>query len=216
MSDGKRASVMGRKAEHGVDELFVRRWSPRAMSGEPLTEAEVLKLLEAARWAPSSGNNQPWRFIYARAGTPHFERLFNLLVDANKSWCAKAGALFVVVSRKTRDDGKPARTHSYDTGAAWMSLALQGTISGLVVHGMEGFDYDRARTELAIPEGYQVEAMLAAGHPGPIENLPERYRPREVPSDRHPVADFAFEGSFTAPASKPPQSKEGGENKAKS
>lgn len=193
---------MGRKAEHGIDELFVRRWSPRAMSGEPLTEEEVQRLLEAARWAPSSGNNQPWRFIYGRAKTPAFERIFKLLNERNQSWCNKAGALFVVVSRKTTDKGGPARTHSYDTGAAWMSLALQGTISGLVVHGMEGFDYDRARTELGVPDGFDVEAMLAAGHPGRIEDLPESYRSRETPSDRHPVSSFAFEGHFPEPEKK--------------
>lgn len=187
---------MTRVAEFSIEEMFVRRWSPRAMSGAPLAQAELFKLLEAARWAPSSGNNQPWRFIYALAGTADFTTLFNLLADGNKPWCERAGALVVVLSRKTRDNGQPARTHSLDTGAAWMSLALQGTQQGLVVHGMEGFDYDRARTELGVPEDHQVEMMIAIGHPGPLEALPERYRGREVPSDRHPLASKIFAGRF--------------------
>src|SRR5262245_8615643 len=118
---------MARKADHEIDPLFLRRWSPRAMSGEPLAQEDLLRLFEAARWAPSSGNNQPWRFAYARAGTPHFASFFDLLADGNKPWCAKAGALIVLASKKSNDKGRLARTHSLDTGAAWMSFALQAT-----------------------------------------------------------------------------------------
>lgn len=187
---------MSRQADFPIDELFLRRWSPRAMSGEPVSEDALRRLLEAARWAPSSGNGQPWRFIYALGGTPDFERFFNLLADGNKPWCGRAGALLVLVSRKVRDNGQPARTHSMDSGAAWMSFALQGTLQGLVVHGMEGFDYDRARTELAVPEDHDVEMMIAVGHPGPVAELPERYRGREVPSTRRPMAELSFAGRF--------------------
>lgn len=187
---------MSRQADFPIDELFLRRWSPRAMSGEPVALADLSRLLEAARWAPSSGNGQPWRFIYGLAGTPDFTRLFNLLADGNKPWCGRAGALLVVVSRKVRDNGQPARTHSFDTGAAWMSFALQGTLQGLVVHGMEGFDYDRARSELAVPEDHEVEMMIAVGHPGAVADLPEKYRPREAPSSRHPMAGLSFAGRF--------------------
>jgi nitroreductase len=187
---------MERVADYEIDPLFLRRWSPRAMNGEPLAEAELMRLFEAARWAPSSGNNQPWRLVYGRAKTGSFERLFNLLADGNKPWCARAGALLVVLSKKTLDNGKPARTHSFDTGAAWMGLALQATIMGLAVHGMAGFDYDRARVDLAVPDDYDVEAMVALGHPGRLEDLPEPYRSREVKNGRRPVREFAFEGKF--------------------
>lgn len=187
---------MSRHADHPVAEVFLERWSPRAMSGDPLTTGELLRLFEAARWAPSSGNNQPWRFAFALGGTPDFDRFYDLLSDGNKPWCARAGALIVVASRNTRAGGKPARTHSYDTGAAWMSLALQGSIQGLVVHGMEGFDYERAARELHLPEGHTIEAMAAIGRPGRLEDLPERYRDREVPSGREPVTSFVFEGRF--------------------
>src|SRR6478672_1646731 len=104
-----------REREHGVDQQFLNRHSPRAMDGTPLHEHELLTLLEAARWAPSSGNNQPWRFLWARQGTPHFARFFDLLGPGNQAWCKHAGALVVVVSKTTRDrDGGPARTHSFD------------------------------------------------------------------------------------------------------
>src|SRR6266849_1452382 len=139
---------MERIADHDIDPLFLRRWSPRAMDGEAVSEADLMRLFEAARWAPSSANGQSWRFVYARAGTRHFERLFGLLVDANKVWCVRAGALVVVLSKATFDNGRASRTHSYDTGAAWMSLALPASLLGLVAHGMEGFDYDRAKAEL--------------------------------------------------------------------
>jgi nitroreductase len=187
---------MERIADHEINRIFLDRWSPRAMSGEPVSEADLMRLFEAARWAPSSGNFQPWRFIYARAKTPHFPRLFDLLVEANRPWCERAGALVVVISKSVLDNGNPARTHSYDTGAAWMNLALQGSSMGLVTHGMAGFDYARARTELAVPDEYTVEAMIAIGHQGNVEDLPEKYREREVKSNRRPARESVFEGHF--------------------
>lgn len=188
---------MHRVADHEIDPRFVERWSPRAMNGEPMSEADLLRLFEAARWAPSSANLQPWRFLYARAGTPHFERFHGLLVEANKPWTAHAGALIVVLSKTAFDNGRPARTHSFDTGAAWMCVALQGASMGLVVHGMGGFDVDRARTELGAPDGFAVEAMIAVGHPGKIEHLSEKDRAREAPSGRKPVSELVFEGRFS-------------------
>lgn len=178
------------------DQRFVERWSPRAMSGQPLSEAELMRLFEAARWAPSSGNFQPWRFIYARKGTPHFETFFNLLTEGNRTWCIGAGALIVVISKITLDNGNPARTHSFDSGAAWMSLALQGHKMGLVVHGMAGFSYDRARTELGVPDNFEVECMIAAGHPGKVEDLVEKDKIREKPSGRRPAKESIYEGRF--------------------
>lgn len=187
---------MTRVAEFPIDEQFLRRWSPRAMSGQALTQDELFRLLEAARWAPSSGNNQPWRFFYGLAGTPQFDLIFNLLVDANKAWCKQAGALLVVASRKVNDKGKPARTHSFDAGSAWMSFALQAQRQNLVAHGMEGFDYDRAHSELEMPDDFAVEMMIAVGQHGKVEDLPEKYRERETPSDRVPVASLVFAGKY--------------------
>jgi nitroreductase len=187
---------MSRVPAHDIDPIFPARWSPRAMSGAPVSQQDLDRLFEAARWAPSSGNRQPWRFLFARAGTDAFPRFLDLLVPKNREWCVRAGALVVTLSKTTADDGTPLRTHSFDTGAAWMSLALQGSRMGLVVHGLQGFDYDRARTELGVPEDHAVEMMIAIGHPGRIEDLPEAQRAREKPSDRRPIEAFAFEGAF--------------------
>ena len=185
-----------RKAEKDVDDIFINRWSPRAMSGEEIEEAELLSLFEAARWAPSSNNNQPWRFIYARRNTPFWNTFYQLLTESNQVWAKNAAALIVVISKTTFDSGKPARTHSYDAGAAWVSLALQGSLSGLVVHGMQGFDYDKAKKELQVPDDCSVEAMIAIGKHGKKEDLPDYLQEREFPSARKSVAQIAFEGKF--------------------
>lgn len=186
-----------RKSEHAVDDIFLDRWSPRALSGEEVGDEELMKLFEAAKWAPSSYNNQPWRFVYARRDTPHWETLFGLLGEGNRAWCKNAAVLMVIASKTTFDrSGKPSRTHSFDAGAAWENLALQASTAGLVAHGMEGFDYDRARKELEIPDDYEVEAMVAIGRPGRKEDLPEALREREFPSARKSVSEIAFEGRF--------------------
>ena len=185
-----------RKRENDVDELFISRWSPRAMSGEEIDEATLLSLFEAARWAPSSNNNQPWRFIYARRNTPHWNVLFNLINESNQLWAKNAAVLIVVISKTTFDSGKPARTHTYDTGAAWVSLALQGSLKGLVVHGMQGFDYDKAKEALQVPDDYSVEAMIAVGQKGKKEDLPGYLHEREFPSSRKSIAEIAMEGIF--------------------
>lgn len=193
-----------RKAQYAVGPLFINRWSPRAMSGEEIGPDIVMALFEAARWAPSSFNNQPWRFIFARRGGEHWDLFFDLLTAQNKVWAGKAAVLVVVASKKTFDhNGKPARTHSFDTGAAWQNLALQGTAMGLVVHGMQGFDYDAARERLGIPEDHQVEAMIAVGRPGRKEDLPPELQEREFPSSRKGLEETVFEGRFGAGGSGP-------------
>jgi nitroreductase len=191
-----------RQPEAAVEPLFMRRWSPRAMSGEELSTAELHTLLEAARWAPSAFNNQPWRFLYARRNTPQWPIFFALLIEGNQRWATRAAVLMVVLGKTTLDyDGSPSPTHAFDTGAAWGSLALQGTLLGLVTHGMQGFDYDKARQVLHVPDEYAVLAMVAIGKPGHVEDLPERLQGREVPSGRKALAEFAIEGAFRPTAS---------------
>jgi nitroreductase len=186
-----------RQLEYDIDTIFPNRWSPRAMSGESLSNDELMALFDAARWAPSCNNAQPWRFIYASRDSVHWEQLFSLLMEGNQAWCKNAAALVVIVSSTLFEyNGKPYRTHSYDTGAAWATLALQGSLKGLVVHGMAGFYYDRARTELGIPDDYNVEAMCAIGRPGNKDDLSESLREREVVSPRKPVAEITMEGTF--------------------
>jgi len=186
-----------RKADHPIDSLFLDRWSPRAMSGEPLAESELMTLFEAARWAPSASNLQPWRIFYAMRDTPEWPLFFGLLKESNQVWCRNAAALLVFASVSVNPKtGTPLKTHSYDTGSAWVSVALQGSLKGLVVHGMAGFDYEHARQRLNIPGDWKVEAMAAVGRPGRVEDLPENLRAREVPSTRQPITDFIFRGSW--------------------
>jgi nitroreductase len=187
-----------RKTPVDVDRLFLDRWSPRAMSGEPIDESALTVLFEAARWAPSSGNAQPWRILYARRDTPAWPTFVGLLVPSNQVWAQHAAALLVFISRHIFErNGRPSVTHAFDTGAAWENLALQGTLRGFVVHGMEGFDYERARNELGIPQEFQVQAMIAIGKPGAKENLPEHLQKRETPNDRRPLAQTVREGKFS-------------------
>lgn len=186
-----------RKADFPIHPHILNRWSPRAMSGEAMDDKELFSLFEAARWAPSSYNNQPWYFIYAKRNTPAWDKLFKLLVEFNQSWAKNAAALIVIISKDTfHKTGKPSHTSRFDTGAAWENLALEGAVKNLVVHGMEGFDYKKAREVLNIPEGYTIEAMAAIGKPGKKEDLPAELQEREEPSDRRPISEFVFEGSF--------------------
>lgn len=186
-----------RKADHSIDRIFLDRWSPRAMTGESIPQEELIVLFEAARWAPSSYNNQPWRILYARRDSEHWPLFFDLMGEFNQGWAKNAAALVLFISRTTFDfNGEPSVTHSFDTGSAWQNLALQGWLKGLVVHGMQGFDYDRARTALNIPEGFQVEAMAAVGRPADPEKLPADLREKESPSDRRKLEQTICEGPF--------------------
>ncbi len=186
-----------RHAAHPIEAQFLDRWSPRAMTGEEISRDELLSLFEAARWAPSSSNLQPWRALFARCGTPQWPTFFGLLAEGNQAWAHNAAALVVFVSHAINArSGRPSVTHSYDTGAAWAYFALQGSLKGLVVHGMAGFDYERARGELEIPGSFTIEAMAAVGRPAPKEILPAALQARELPSDRKPVEEWICEGAW--------------------
>jgi nitroreductase len=186
-----------RTSEYSINPLILSRWSPRSMTGEELGDDDIMSLFEAARWAPSSFNNQPWRFIYAKRNTEHWDRLFNLLVDVNKTWAKNAALLAVVISRKNFEfNEKPARTHQFDTGSAWENLALEASSRGIVAHGMQGFDYEKAKTELGIPADFEVMAMIAIGKRGSKENLPTELQDKEKPNDRKALKDIIMEGTY--------------------
>lgn len=186
---------MNRTSQYPIQPLILSRWSSRCMNGEPISNEELHSLFEAARWAPSAYNNQPWRFLYAKKGTPYWDQFFNFLVEFNQSWCHQAAVLGLICSKTTFDKNhKPSRTHAFDTGAAWENFSLEGTARGLVVHGMEGFDYEKASALL--PKDFEVQAMFALGRPGKKESLPKELLEREKPSDRKPIHEFAFEGHF--------------------
>jgi nitroreductase len=186
-----------RKADYPIEPLFVRRWSPRSMSGEPITEKEMLTLFEAARWAPSTYNEQEWRFLYARRDTPLWPTFFGLLAEGNQKWCIRAALLGLVVAHKVfQANGKRNPVHVFDSGLAYENLALQGAAMGLVIHGMAGFDFDKARTALSVPDDYSVCAMFAVGRPGDPNQLEPEMREREKPSPRKPVREIICEGKF--------------------
>ncbi len=186
-----------RKAADGIHPDIINRWSPRSFSGQEISDKELFLLFEAARWAPSSFNNQPWRFIYAKKNSKHWNLLFDLLVDFNKQWCANASVLVVIVSRKTFEhNDKPSPTHQFDTGSAWENLAIQAISSGFATHAMQGFDYDKAKKDLEVPDEYEVVAMIAIGKKGEKEKLSAELQQREVPSDRKPLDEIIMEGKF--------------------
>ena len=192
-----------RRADHPIDPVFLDRWSPRAFAPDTIAETELLGLLEAARWAPSSYNSQPARFIYGRRGTPAFDALLDLLIPFNQSWAKTSSALLIVLSNPLmRPPGQekdvPSHSHSFDAGAAWMSFALQAQMRGWYTHGMVGLDFDRAFAELDVPQGYRVECAIAIGRIGDRTSLPEGLQAREQPSDRHPLSAMAMEGRFRA------------------
>jgi nitroreductase len=190
-----------RTADHPIDPLFLERWSPRAFTNEAISVADLMTIFEAARWAPSSYNSQPWRFVYARRDTPAWPGMLSLLNEFNQSWAKTASALVVLASSSTmippgKDVAIPSHSHSLDAGAAWGYMALQAARMGWSTHGMVGFDLHRAAVELGFPESYRVEAAIAVGKMGDKAMLPAGLAAREEPSGRKPVAEIAFEGKF--------------------
>ncbi|MEM8629297.1 MAG: nitroreductase family protein [Chlamydiota bacterium] len=186
-----------RQTSYPVDPLILGRRSARAMSGKPLTKEDLMPLFEAARWAPSSYNHQPWRFLYALAGSPQWALFFSFLLSNNQVWASRAGALVTLISRnRFEKNDKAARLHSFDAGSAFENLALQGVKNGLVVHPMEGFYEEKARIALQIPDFYSVQIMIAIGWPADPECLPEELRAREVWTKRTPLEELVIEGIY--------------------
>ena len=189
--------LLTRSSEAEADSQFIRRWSPRAMSGEVVTLGEIEQLVEAARWAPSCFNSQPWRFVYALRGTPQWKPMFDLIMDMNQAWAKGAGALVAIVARTTFEhNNAPAPTHSFDTGSAWMSFALQAQGMGLVTHAMWGVEHDQAPAVLNLGEAYKLQAMVAVGRSGDKRELPQPLQDREVPSPRKAISELVFAGQL--------------------
>jgi nitroreductase len=188
-----------RATQHAVDPLFTDRWSPRAFLDQPIDDATLWQLFEAARWAPSGFNAQPWRFIYGRRGTAAWTPLFDALSPYNKSWAGQASALVLVLSRTQwvppgKDTKEAIASHAFDTGAAWASLAFQAHVAGWQTHGIGGFDREAARQNLAVPPGHDLHAVVAIGRRGDKGVLPEALQAREQPNDRLPLSDLAAVG----------------------
>lgn len=183
-----------RKPDYPIDPLFVNRWSPRSFLEKPVPEHILMKLFEAARWAPSAFNHQPWRFIVLQSEEDR-ENIYPCISTNNLAWCKKAPVLVMIISDTTRNDSFNY-SHAFDTGAAWAQFALAASLEGLVTHPMTGFDFDQARKILNIPETFALQALVAVGYQGPAEALPEHLQEREKPNDRRPVEQSVYFGSF--------------------
>jgi nitroreductase len=175
------------------------RWSPRAFDpGCPLTEADLTPLLEAARWAASSSNMQPWRLAWALRGEPAFDRILATLAAGNQVWAHRAGALLIGCAVLARPNGAPNRHAAHDLGQALAQLAVQATADGIALHMMGGFDVAAAREALAVPEGIEPYTAVALGWPGDPALLEEPLRARETaPRERLPLAAMAPRGGWS-------------------
>lgn len=190
-----------RLAPYPIDQMFLDRWSPRAFTPTDIAEDELLTMLEAARWAASSYNVQPWRFVYARRNTPAWATLLELLIPFNQSWAQDASALVFFLSKTHSrapgtDEETASYTHSFDTGAASANFAFQANKLGWFVHGMSGFDVERSHEALKVPDKFRVEAVFAVGRRCSADKLPDFLQEREFPSDRLPLSSLAFEGEL--------------------
>ena len=193
--------MTSRTPEHPVDPQFIQRWSPRAYSNEAISQAELMSLFEAARWTPSTSNTQPWRFVYALGGSGDFEAMCGTLAPANRAWAQRASALIAVVSATATvapgsEESKPLPMHAFDTGAAWMSLALQAHLMGWSTHAMGGVDRDALRRLLAVPEAFALHCVVAVGRQGDKAMLDETQQAREAPNARQPLSAMVCEGRF--------------------
>ena len=190
-----------RQAQFPVDPRFTQRWSARAFTGKAITTPEVMSLFEAARWAPSASNTQPWRFVFGLAGSPGFEAIFQTLVPFNRGWAQRASALIAVLSATHTtapgaSEAKPIPSHAFDTGAAWMSLALQAQHTGWCAHAMGGFDKEALRQALDVPEGFALHCVVAVGEQADPSVLDETLQARETPNSRQPLDAMVAEGRF--------------------
>jgi nitroreductase len=178
----------------GVEHLIRRRWSPRAFADKEVSADDLKKLFEAARWAASSFNEQPWRFLVGRRGDETYKKIFGALVEFNQSWAKSAPVLVLSVAKKTFSaNGQPNRYGLHDTGAATTLLSLQATANGLHTHSMAGFDAEQARASFAIPSDYDIGAVTALGYFGDPESLPDQMQKTEVaPRQRKPLEEFVF------------------------
>nr|WP_294814196.1 nitroreductase family protein [uncultured Sphingomonas sp.] len=194
---------MARRPDHPVAPLFVDRWSPRSFTGEPVPDAVLASAFEAARWAPSASNVQPWRFLIARHGDAHWDAFVSLLAQRNALWASRASALIVVLSElklERRGAIVDNISHSFDAGAAWTNFAHQALLLGWHTHGIGGFDRDAARALLAVPDDFAIEAIVALGRQGALDTLHADFHSGESPSTRRPIAETVFAGRLGQPA----------------
>ena len=191
------------QTQYPVHELISRRWSPRAFADRLVPEEDLRRLLEAARWAPSSSNEQPWSFLVATKAYPEdYQRLFSCLVPGNQLWAGQAPVLMLSVANLVfEEDGSPNRHAMHDVGLAVENLIVQASALELFVHQMAGFEVDKARELFQIPPQCEPAAMIALGYLGDPGTLPEKLRVRELaPRTRKPLAEFVYTGRWGSPS----------------
>ena len=187
-----------------IHDLIRRRWSPRAFSDQPVEAGKLLSVLEAARWAPSSRNEQPWAYLVATCGEPEgYEALAGVLVESNRAWAGKAPVLILTLAHtRLEKDAQPNRHGFHDLGQATANLVFQATALGLAAHQMGGFRADAAKERFHIPEGWEPVSVIALGYPADAESLPEALREREMAQRRRkPLEEFVFSGTWGRSAS---------------
>ena len=186
-----------------VHQLIRERWSPRAFAEKPIPKEVLRSLFEAARWAPSSNNEQPWAYLVAtKDDKENFDKMLGVLVEFNAGWAKNAAALAIAVAKLAFPNSIPNRNAQYDTGAASALLSVEATARGLAVHQMAGFDAEKARQVFAIPAGWEPLAALAIGYPGDPDSLPSKLKDRELaPRTRKPISEFVMSGSWGHTAS---------------
>jgi len=189
------AFMSTRTTDTGLAPVFLDRWSPRAFDGSAMPEGDLATILDAARFAPSASNYQPWRFLFAHRGDANWDRFLSFLVPFNQDWAKTASVLVYVISEKVMGD-RPSYTHSFDAGAAWGMMAIQATMLGYYTHGMAGVDFAAAADSLGVPDSFRMECAVAIGRMGDPAALPEALQAREFPSDRKPLEDIATPGNF--------------------
>jgi nitroreductase len=192
--------MTGRTAHPKVEKLLVERWSPRAFDGSEIPQEDLDVIFEAAGWAPSAYNVQPWTFLYAHRGDANWDLFLSQLVEFNQSWAKDASVLVYVVSDKYMRSDKgnsDNHSHSFDAGSAWVLAALQAQALGYHTHGMTGIKFGEAETALGIPADHRLEAAFVIGKAAGKERLPEFLQEREVPSTRKPVSEIAKAGTFS-------------------
>ncbi|GCD58736.1 nitroreductase [Acetobacter pasteurianus NBRC 3280] len=193
-----------RAPDSSVLPVILNRWSPRAFLPEAISKEELLALIDAGRWAPSAYNMQPWRFIYARRGTPEWERFLSWLIPFNQSWAENASAIIYVASQtitlsSRTGEPTPLPTHAFDAGAAAVLIQIQAAHNGWATHPVSGFDHALAHAGLELPEEYELHAAIILGRQGKVETLPESLQKREIPSDRNALDTLSFERRWHSP-----------------
>lgn len=184
--------MINRESSREVLSEITNRWSPRAFdAGRPVDDDDLLALLEAARFAPSCMNEQPWQYVVAQAPADH-EKMVSVLNPANQEWASRAPVLMLILTRKNFSSGRGNRFHQFDAGTSWGFLQLEAQRRGLITHAMAGFNHDMARDVFAVPDDYEIMAAVAVGYYGNPEELSARYREREHPQPRKSLAEMFF------------------------